>query len=43
MSTLQSPVLNMSTSVKKSSRLGRESNNVFQKTEQPWKNIEQCE
>ena len=29
MSTLQSPILNMSTSVKKSSRLGRESNNVF--------------
>ena len=29
MSTLPSPILNMSTSVKKSSRLGRESNNVF--------------
>ena len=35
MSTLQSPVLNMSTNVKKSSRLGRENNTVFQKIERP--------
>ena len=35
MSTLQSPVLNMSTNVKKFSRLDRENNNVFQKIERP--------
>ena len=37
MSTLQSPVFNMSTNVKKSSRLGRQTYNVFQKIEPPWK------
>ena len=35
MSTLQSTVLNMSAIVKKSSRLGRETSNVFQKIERP--------
>ena len=35
MSTLQLPVLNMGTNVKKSSRLARENNNVFQKIERP--------
>ena len=46
MSTLQSPVLNMcTTNVIKSSRHGRENNNVLQKIqrEQPWKNIKRCE
>ena len=37
MSALQSPVFNMSTNVKKSSRLGRQTYNVFQQIELPWK------
>ena len=32
-----------STNVKKSSRVGRENDNVFQKIERPWKNIKRCE